>query len=287
MLFKQLEEADLRYISLGAGVQSSVLALMAARGEIEPMPDCAVFADTQWEPSGIYEHLDWLEAQLPFPVHRVTFGDIREMVLRTVNEEPEGVYRANSPPSIPVFLKSSLGEGSLLLRQCTNNFKIRPVQKKIREVMGYGKGKRLPKGTQVEAWVGISRDEVQRVKDSREWWAVNRYPLIERMMTRHDCRVWFEENYPGRTLSRSACIGCPYHNDREWREMRDNDAESWADAVDFDHALRSGQRNAFGREDPSFLHKSLLPLDEVDLSTEQDRGQLDMFGNECEGMCGV
>lgn len=32
----------LRVISLGAGVQSTTLALMAARGEIGPMPDCAI-----------------------------------------------------------------------------------------------------------------------------------------------------------------------------------------------------------------------------------------------------
>jgi len=31
-------------ISLGAGVQSSTMALMAAAGEITPMPDCAIFA---------------------------------------------------------------------------------------------------------------------------------------------------------------------------------------------------------------------------------------------------
>jgi hypothetical protein len=37
----------LRVISLGAGVQSTTMALMAARGEIAPMPDCAIFADTQ------------------------------------------------------------------------------------------------------------------------------------------------------------------------------------------------------------------------------------------------
>jgi hypothetical protein len=54
-----IENANIRYISLGAGVQSSVMALMAARGEIGPMPDCAVFADTQWEPAGVYEHLGW------------------------------------------------------------------------------------------------------------------------------------------------------------------------------------------------------------------------------------
>ena len=36
----------LRVISLGAGVQSTTMALMAAHGEIGPMPDCAIFADT-------------------------------------------------------------------------------------------------------------------------------------------------------------------------------------------------------------------------------------------------
>ncbi len=36
-------------ISLGAGVQSSTMALMAAAGEITPMPAAAIFADTQAE----------------------------------------------------------------------------------------------------------------------------------------------------------------------------------------------------------------------------------------------
>lgn len=31
-----------RALSLGAGVQSTTLALMAAHGEIGPMPDCAI-----------------------------------------------------------------------------------------------------------------------------------------------------------------------------------------------------------------------------------------------------
>lgn len=61
-------------ISLGAGVQSSTLALMAVHGEITPMPDAAIFADTQAEPQSVYKWLDWLEMQLPFPVHRVTKG---------------------------------------------------------------------------------------------------------------------------------------------------------------------------------------------------------------------
>lgn len=65
-----------RFLSLGAGVQSSTLALMIAHGEIEPV-DAAIFADTQWEPSHVYDWLDWLEKQLPFPVYRVTHGNLR------------------------------------------------------------------------------------------------------------------------------------------------------------------------------------------------------------------
>ena len=36
-----------------------------------------------------------------------------------------------------------------------------------------------------------------------------------------------------------------------------------------------------------YLHWSKQHLDEVDLSTDLERGQLSLFGNECEGMCGV
>ena len=69
-------------ISLGAGVQSSTMALMAAHGEIGPMPDCAIFADTGDEPKKVYEWLDWLEKQLPFPVYRVQRGIISEDSLK-------------------------------------------------------------------------------------------------------------------------------------------------------------------------------------------------------------
>lgn len=72
----------LTVISLGAGVQSSVMALMAAKGQIKPMPDCAIFADTQAEPDHVYEWLDWLETQLPFPVYRVTAETCAMILLR-------------------------------------------------------------------------------------------------------------------------------------------------------------------------------------------------------------
>ena len=49
---------DLRTLSLGAGVQSSTLYLLAVTGEL-PLPDVAIFAHTQSEPTWVYEHQDW------------------------------------------------------------------------------------------------------------------------------------------------------------------------------------------------------------------------------------
>ncbi len=40
----------IRALSLGAGVQSTTLALLAVEGVL-PMPDVAIFADTGWEPA--------------------------------------------------------------------------------------------------------------------------------------------------------------------------------------------------------------------------------------------
>ena len=44
---------------------------------------------------------------------------------------------------------------------------------------------------------------------------------------------------------------------------------------------------AGGMDRPTFLHRSCVPLSEIDLITPEDRGQGTLFGEECEGMCGV
>ena len=73
----------LRVLSLGAGVQSTTLAPMAAHGIIDPMPDCAVFADTGWKPTVVYDHLASLTSPnvLPFLVYIVSAGNIRENLI--------------------------------------------------------------------------------------------------------------------------------------------------------------------------------------------------------------
>lgn len=121
------------------------------------------------------------------------------------------------------------------------------------------------------------------MKPSREAWQVNRFPLIEKRMTRQDCLNWIRSHgYPD--PPKSACIGCPFHSNAMWRNMRDRDLPAWNDAVEVDRAIRTGLR---GIRRAVFLHRSGVPLDEVDLSTATDHGLLDLWPNECEGMCGL
>jgi hypothetical protein len=264
----------IRVLSLGAGVQSSTLALMIARGELPPV-DCAIFADTGAEPQGTYDYLDWLETQLPFPVHRVSYGNLRDAIL---SGQKKG---SNGRP--PFFVSTSARVG-MLNRQCTHDYKIAVIQKKVREIIGLKPRQRGPKKPVVEQLIGISMDEAVRMKPSRLSYIVNRWPLVDLGMHRHQCIRWIEK-HQYRIPPKSACTFCPYRSDAGWRNMRDTDPASWADAVAVDAAIRNNMPGVNKGE--VFIHRSLKPLDQVDFSTAEERGQLNMFLNDCEGMCGV
>lgn len=298
-------------LSLGAGVQSSTLALMAARGEVilnrrgdsesgglerasgplcvgSPAPvhlDAAIFADTQDEPASVYKWLDWLEAEIarlphPYPVHRVTAGRLSDRATKQgTRADGEKWVKAG----IPMFAANEKGDVGPIGRSCTVDFKITPVMKKAREI---GQIKRGQKTVGVTQWIGISLDEVHRMKPSREAWAEAVWPLVDMRMRRHDCLIWMERNgYP--KPPRSSCVFCPYHSNHEWRRLRDEEPEEFQRAVEFERKMQAacvGQKSLRG---VPFLHRSLVPLDQVDLSTLEDHGQMGLWGNECEGMCGV
>ena len=272
----------LTVISLGGGVQSSVMALMATEGAFDTVPDCAIFADTHWEPPSIYEHLEWLRERLSFSLHVVDNGrSLREDVMALTNHSG-----APNFVDIPVHLKGGSGEkDGIGRRQCTTNYKIGPVRRKIRELLGLLPRQRVPAGTSVELWLGISTDEALRMKSSRDRWMVNRYPLIEAGMSRRDCMDWWEARYD-RPLERSACIGCPFQSRRRWVETKQRWPDLFAEAVEMDAKLRAGL--AYVKE--PYLHPLRVPLeravalDETRLGTG---GEADGFGNECEGHCGV
>lgn len=286
----------LTVLSLGAGVQSTTLALMATHGEITPMPDCAIFADTGWEPRGVYEHLAWLRSPnvLPFPVHIASAGrSLREDVrFAAVHHRFAAVHHRSA--AVPFYVKNTIKvrgatgteigeytEAGMGRRQCTREFKVDVIAKFERKLLGYRPRQRIPAGT-VECWIGISKDEADREKPARYAWQRNRHPLLELRMDRNDCLKWLERNgYP--RPPKSACIACPYRGNEGWRAMRDQDPESWKEAVETDALLRSGGPMK-GMRHFQYVHEQLVPLDCADLSVPDTR---DLFGNECEGMCGV
>lgn len=269
-------------ISLGAGVQSSTLALMAAAGEITPMPTAAIFADTGDEPQSVYDWLNWLETQLPFPIHRVgnAKGALSAEVLTVKTNQKTGKpYYASL---IPAFVESKRG-ASIQPRHCTYQYKIKPILKQARL---FGSIKRGQKSVGAVMWLGISRDEAHRMKPSRVAWCEYRWPLIEKAVRREDCLRWMADNgYP--TPPRSACRYCPFKSNKEWQHLKTTEPVEFEKAVEFERQLRDmrGQVTTPGQlVRLPFLHRSLKPLNEIDFTDNQ----IEMgFGNECGGVCGV
>tara|TARA_R100001594_G_scaffold35829_1_gene65418 strand:+ start:248 stop:1054 length:807 start_codon:yes stop_codon:yes gene_type:complete len=267
---------NLTIISLGAGVQSTTMALMAAKGLIEPFPDACIFADTKVEPKAVTKHLEWLKKELPFPIHIVSKGNLKEDTLNALSDG------GNKFITIPVFsLNPETGKKSLLRRQCTNTYKIQPIKKKLRELLGLRRYEHIKKDMYVEQWIGISMDEIGRMKPARDKWITNRHPLIEMRMSRQDCYDWLANNYPYLETPRSACTFCPFRNKTDWLEVK-KDKDEWQEIIEFDKFIRDGGNKT---ADKIFLHSSCKPIDQVDFDEKDD--QLDMFNNECEGMCGV
>lgn len=262
-----LEGAALVVLNLGVGLQSSTLLEMADAGEFGRKPDVAIFSDTEWEPKAVYDFLEYLQSRVSIPIRRVGRGSLRERVMK------------GGSSIIPAFVN-----GAPINRGCTRDFKIVPVEREIRAIMGWT-GKRAPKEPVVEQWFGITTDEIQRVKRSRNAWAQYRYPLIEARMSRTDCET-YRERRQMRPAPWSSCIGCPWHGDEEWREIK-ADPAAWADACEVDASLRDPAVKRTKTRAPMYLHRSCRPLPEVDFSQPDPREGVLSWANECEGMCGV
>ena len=273
-------------ISLGAGVQSTTMALMAKHGDITPMPECAFFADTGAEPQAVYDHLDWLmtKAELPFPVYIVRGGNILEdLKLGFTTVGNQGRFAG-----APFFIKRMKQNGASFelamgRRQCTRHYKVDALAKAQREFLGFKPGARIPESS-IEVWIGISLDEAIRAKPSRHKWQVNRHPLLELRLRRDDCLKWLDEHQYQRP-GKSACTFCPYRDNASWRAMKETDPKSFEQACQVDDLVRKGGHMRAWKNE-LFVHRSLTPLREVDF-TDPQADQTDLFGNECEGMCGV
>ena len=266
-------EYDLSVLSLGAGVQSSTVLFKSLNNEIK-MPDVIIFADTGNEPKEVYKYLDYLKGVVgnKIPMHIVKKSNIVDDALA------EREYGTNKGfITMPVFAIDDYGKKSIGRRQCTNDYKIQPIHKEVRKILGV----KSLRNKNVEMIMGISTDEIQRAKKPHSYWQINYYPLIELNMTRHDCKH-YATTIGIKKPPRSACIVCPYHSNDEWQHLKDNYPSEFAQAVEFDKSIRNVKDGV-----QNYLHSKLIPLDQINFKEKNSIYQGSLFDDECDGICGV
>lgn len=258
-------------------MQSTALLVCSCLGlHGVPKADVAIFADTQGEPSWVYQHYLtlrlWSEAH-GIPVNLVTAGDLAQDTI----DRHRG--KRSRVANIPAFVDNN-GEAGILRRHCSREYKVEPIEREVRRFLGYKPRQRVKK--RVRALVGISTDEASRMRPNDKPWITNVYPLVDAGIGRQRCEAIIRQ--AGVAVPwKSACYFCPYHSNGYWQSMKDNFPKEFARAVEFDAAIRD--MSASGVKGRVYLHRSLKPLDEVVFT--QDDGQLAMWDEECDGICGT
>lgn len=173
-------------------------------------------------------------------------------------------YDGPCPSCAGTGIKDGIGR-----RQCTPEYKLKPIKELVRRMLGAPIGDdgvpgRVPKGRWAAQWVGFSTDESHRALDAKSTlYARAEFPLLDMGWSRDDCHeLNARHGFPD--TPKSACIGCPFHGNRQWRAMRDQHPEEWADVVDFDERIRGGHAAANAAGIPlrgqMFMHRARVPL---------------------------
>ncbi|TYR37410.1 hypothetical protein FXV77_05235 [Sphingobacterium phlebotomi] len=274
-----------KVISLGLGVQSTALYYMASMKEM-PTANVAIFSDTGRESTATYSYLEYLKNW------QKQNNGIKIAVVKDKNLYQDLIYKSNSTrfASIPAFTSSATGKVGMLRRQCTGDYKIRQVDDYIRDhVYKLPKRARRP---QTDVCIGITLDEAERMSIPRERWKVNVYPFlglkvdswgnVERIpwavpRDRKNIMEWYKQkNLP--IPPKSACVFCPYQSDHTWAMRKLHAPEDFAAAVRVDEAIRNSTQQ--GIKNPVYLHRSCVPLSEVEFNITET-----VEWGECSGTC--
>lgn len=268
-------------ISLGGGTQSIALVLLAMEGKVNNViPDFIIMADTGNEPDHVHWQVEklneYIKEKYGKEIHVVGEKNIYDDVMRAT-ETGERVA------SLPYHTIDGTGKefaDGIGKRQCTNDYKIQVVNKKVRELLGYKSREKVKEI--VHMWKGITTDEIQRVKPIfSPKYTVAEHPFVDVLdMDRSRC-ITTVERILGFTPKKSSCIICPFHDNTHWLEIKKEYPDEFEKACVFDEKIRNGLKY----KHELYLHKSRKPLKEVDL--QENQITLDEFINECEGFCGI
>ena len=193
-------------LSLGAGIQSTALALLLDQDMLPgyAKPDAAVFADTKAEPEWVYKTVKDLSEILSYPVITTSYSDLEADTWATLRREGTRKRPAQTSESIFFDIPTYVGLDTTphpTTRRCTETYKIAPIRKAVREAFGWP--------LKVDQYLGISVDEIVRVKPSRVKYITNIHPLVDQRWTRNDCQLYLTNHWSQISAGRSACLLLP------------------------------------------------------------------------------
>ena len=236
--------------SCGGGVQSTACLVLAAQGVIPYRT--FIFAnvgDNAEDPRTISYVRDVLR---PYAAqHGIEWVDIQR---QRRDGTPVDLFDELHRPVRSVDIPVRMANGSPGNRNCTVNFKIKPIARWIkRNAPGCTLGK------------GISTDEPHRATPSREGDGyISAYPLIELGVSRQDClRIVADARLP--QPPKSSCWFCPYRTTDSWITMRQQRPELFAKAAELERHINA-KRQHIGK-DAVFLSgigaRKGLPVDQA------------------------
>ena len=186
--------------------------------------------------------------------------------------------------SIPMFTESENG-GGMLKRQCTNEYKIAPIDRMIRSIT------KEP----VKLWMGMTLDEIERMSRPKRLWKTHVYPFIGYWSGRdnwgslNDRERYVAERYKVKKLyeqfgmpvpENSLCFFCPFMADAQRAKMKKNQPILFEKACQLDEKLRDSTK--CGIKEPAYIHKSKKPLRDVQFDEEDDYQLFNCTSGNCD-----
>jgi len=271
----------------GGGTQSTGLLLMCLDGEIKYDLDLTVFADTVNEPIFVYTYIqkvmDYVKEKYDYDIMFVSGGDLKKDVF-------DGIDEGKRFASLPLYTESDERDkrgnmkAGIINRQCTNEYKIIPINKAVKPLLGINRKSIANNSPIINRLFGMSLEELGRCKISTDWWAINKYPLVENRIYRHEVINWVNRNHTElKDPPRSSCYFCPFHSNEYWMLLKDKHPEIFELACEFDDKIRIQPK--LNRK--AYLHRSLVPLREIDFTKIVRSSMFTELIDECEGYCGI
>lgn len=250
--------------SFGGGVQSVAALVLAAQGQIDYQT--FLFANVG-DDSEYPETMTYLR-KVAMPYAAAHGLRLIELHKTRADGSTESLWQKLSRTERSVDIPMYLPNGSPGHRSCTADYKVKVISKWMRQ---HGATKDAP-GT---VGIGISVDEIQRMKPSQLPHIRNAHPLIDLELTRSDCTSLIASaGLP--VPPKSSCFFCPFHSLNAWQELYDKHPDLFGRSVAIESLIN--ERRAARGMPPIWLTRKARPLDQV--VDGSHRQQLRLFKTE-------